>query len=69
MKKLELNIEGMHCKGCELGLEEKLENLNFIDSVKADFKKGKAKITYEERELDMEKIEQAIKELGFKLIN
>ncbi|MDD3304094.1 MAG: heavy-metal-associated domain-containing protein [Clostridia bacterium] len=65
---MELKIEGMHCKGCELGLEERLEELDFIKTVKADFKKGSAKIEYEESKLDMDQVEKVINELGFKLI-
>ena len=31
MKETVLKIKGMHCMGCVLGLEENLENLDFID--------------------------------------
>ena len=56
MSKMEFDVKGMHCKGCELGLEEKLEELNFIDSAKADFKKGKVKIKYDESNFDIKKV-------------
>lgn len=68
MSKMEFDVKGMHCKGCELGLEEKLEELNFIDSAKADFKKGKVKIKYDESNFDINKVCEAAQSLGFEII-
>lgn len=68
MSKMEFDVKGMHCKGCELGLEEKLEELNFIDSAKADFKKGKVKIKYDESNFDIKEVCKAAKSLGFEII-
>lgn len=68
MSKMEFDVKGMHCKGCELGFEEKLEELNFIDSAKADFKKGKVKIKYDESNFDIKKVCEAAQSLGFEII-
>lgn len=68
MNKIELDIKGMHCKGCELGLEDKLEELEFIQTAKADFKKGKVKISYDKDSFNMEKVCDTVKSLGFEVV-
>ena len=68
MSKMEVDVKVIHCKGCELGLEEKLEELNFIDLAKADFKKGKVKIKYDESNFDIKKVCEAAQSLGFEII-
>ena len=52
----------------EFDVKEKLEELNFIDSAKADFKKGKVKIKYDESNFDIKKVCEAAQSLGFEII-
>ena len=68
MSKMEFDVKGKHCKGCELGLEKKLQELNFIDSAKPDIKKRKVKIKYHESNFDIKKVCEAAQSLGFEII-
>ena len=51
MKETVLKIKGMHCMGCVLGLEENLENLDFIDKAEGNLEENSVKIQYKD-ELD-----------------
>ena len=44
MGKVNIKVYGMHCKSCELLLEERLSQLKDIKHVKADFKKNELQI-------------------------
>ena len=66
MKETVLKIKGMHCMGCVLGLEENLENLDFIDKGEGNLEENSVKIQYKD-ELDMNKIKAVVEELGFEI--
>ena len=64
MERIELNVEGMHCKSCETLIKEDLEEIDNIQNVKADNSTGKVSIEYDGT-LPMDRIKDVIKELGF----
>ena len=64
MKKVILSIGGMSCSACSSGLEK---YLNKQEGIKASVNLvlAQALVEYDETKLDVEKIEEYIKEAGF----
>ena len=61
--KLQLSIKGMHCKSCEILIQESLEELGV--KAKADHKKGLVNIEFDESKTTKEQIIQAIAKEGY----
>ena len=66
MNKIILSINGMTCSACSNGLEKYLSKQEGINSVSVNLIMANALIEYDEKKLNQEKIEQFIKEAGFK---
>lgn len=66
MKKIILAIDGMTCSACSNGLERYLNKQNGIESASVNLVMANASIQYDEKVLDQNKIEQFVKEAGFK---
>ncbi len=66
MKTITLNIEGMHCNGCALGLEGALEDLSFVKSASVSYEIKKAVIECD-GEPDMAKIDEVVRNTGFSI--
>ena len=66
MKEIKLKIEGMHCTGCSNRLENILNNTDGVENAIVSFEEKKAIITYNESQIDPEKLKETIKDAGFK---
>ena len=66
MKKINLSIDGMTCSACSNGLEKYLNKQNGISNATVNLVMANAAIEYDEKILNQEKIEQFVKEAGFK---
>ena len=66
MKKINLSIDGMTCSACSNGLEKYLNKQNGIFNATVNLVMANATIEYDEKLLDKEKIEEFVKEAGFK---
>ncbi len=66
MKKIILSIDGMTCSSCSNGLEKYLNKQNGILSASVNLVMANSLIEYDETILNQKKIEQFIKEAGFK---
>lgn len=66
MKKIILSIDGMTCSACSNGLEKYLNKQKGIKSASVNLVMANATIEYDEKELDQTKIEEFVKEAGFK---
>lgn len=66
MNKTIISIKGMHCRSCEILIEEKLKALPEIKNVQVDYKKKQALI-YSKRELDLDVVQKAIEEAGYEV--
>jgi len=62
-----LRVEGMTCTGCEANIEKAVRNLSGVKQVKADYKKGEVKVTFEKGKVSVEKIQEAIHKAGYKV--
>ena len=59
------DVYGMHCKSCESAIEEEVNDLNGVLSVKADHNQSNVIIMYESELCDENKIKKAIKKAGY----
>ena len=66
MKEIKLNIEGMNCTGCSNRLEKVLNNTDGVEKATVSFEEKQAIITYNENQIDIEQIKQAIQDAGFR---
>jgi len=66
MKKINLSIDGMTCSACSNGLEKYLNKQNGISNAVVNLVMANASIEYDEKLLNQEKIEEFIKQAGFK---
>jgi len=66
MKKIILSIDGMTCSACSNGLEKYLNKQNGISNAVVNLVMANATIEYDEKILEQAKIEEFIKQAGFK---
>lgn len=66
MKKIILSIDGMTCSACSNGLEKYLNKQNGIIEASVNLVMSNALIKYDEKIIDLEKIEKYVAEAGFK---
>ena len=66
MKKIILAIDGMTCSACSNGLEKYLNKQTGISEAFVNLVMANASIEYDENILNQKKIEQFVKEAGFK---
>ena len=66
MKKIILAIDGMTCSACSNGLEKYLSKQNGINKASVNLVMANASIEYDEKILDIPKLEEFIKKAGFK---
>ena len=65
--KIMLNIEGMHCKSCEVLIKDEFDELEGIKKADISADKGIATIEYDDSKIDKMKIIEIIKKEGFKV--
>jgi len=51
-KKLNLQIDGMHCAGCASGIEKQMRQTDGIKSVQVNFAMATAAVEYDEKLVD-----------------
>lgn len=66
MKKINLSIDGMTCSACSNGLERYLNKQKGILNATVNLVLANANIEYDEKALNQDKIEEFIKQAGFK---
>lgn len=64
-EKIEVSISGMTCTGCEQTIQANVAKLDGINSVRADFKSGKAIIDFNSSLADTAEIRAAIIGSGY----
>ncbi len=66
MKKIILSIEGMTCAACSSGLEKYLNKQDGIEKAIVNLVMATTTIEYDEKKLNLEKLEEFVKNAGFK---
>ncbi|MFP4025983.1 MAG: cation transporter [Thiohalospira sp.] len=65
VQKVQFDIVGMTCTGCENAIQKTINEFDGVYSSKADHQEGIALIEVDSVKVDLKKIEQAINELGY----
>lgn len=65
LNKLVIPIEGMHCRSCELLVEEKLAEIPEVKRSEVNYKKSSAEIFYAEQKPKRSEVEEAIRAAGY----
>jgi sulfite exporter TauE/SafE/plastocyanin domain-containing protein/copper chaperone CopZ len=68
-KNITVPIKGMHCRSCELLIEDSLKEIPEIKSTELNYHTGEAKIFYNGSAPDMKAISRAINDAGYKIGN
>ncbi len=63
--KLEIQVEGMTCRHCEMAVEKAIKELEGVKEVHASHKEKKVEILYENPNLKKEEIYKTIEETGY----
>lgn len=64
MKKITLQIEGMHCASCAINIEKSIKKLSGIKKVSVNYGMSKAYVEYDEQVVDEKSIDTAITSVG-----
>ena len=67
MKNTILPIKGMHCRSCELLVEENLKEIGGVSKVEVDHAKGQATVHYTGDEPSAKELAAAVKEAGYEV--
>ena len=67
MRKLTVQIRGMHCKSCEILIEKNVGGISGVHSVYANYRLGIAEIRYKGHDPATEDISSAVREAGYEL--
>jgi sulfite exporter TauE/SafE/copper chaperone CopZ len=62
-----ISIKGMHCKSCELLIEDELKNIKGVSSVDISHRTGSATIHYEGKHLNHGDVVHAVQQAGYEL--
>ena len=65
MKKIVLEIEGMHCEGCVNRIKKVLKGLDGVNDAKVSLENKNAVIEYDEDKIEIEDLKQAVSDAGF----
>lgn len=65
--KIIVPIGGMHCRSCEILIEDKLSEVPNVRRTVINYKRGTAEIHYESKRPNMHEIENAVREAGYKI--
>ncbi len=65
--KITLNVEGMHCKSCEILINDALGEIEGVKKSNVSQEKGIVEVEYDENKVDKMKIIEIIKKEGFRI--
>jgi len=68
IKKIILPIKGMHCASCAVTIEKSLKKVAGVKNANVNFASEKANIEYDSNKANEEKLENAVKDAGYEVI-
>ncbi len=60
-------IKGMHCRSCEILLDDKLSEIPEVERTVSNFKKGAVEIHYGSQKPNMHEVEEAVRAAGYSI--
>ena len=68
-KKVEIKVSGMNCASCALNVEKSLNKLEGVKEAHVNIGTEKATVEYDPEKMNLSKIEKAVEESGYKVVN
>jgi copper chaperone CopZ len=65
MKKIKLDIVGMHCSSCAMNIDFDLEDIEGIKSAKTSYAKQITEVEFDENKVSEKEIKKQIKKTGY----
>ena len=65
MKKIKLDIEGMHCSSCAMNIDFDLEDLDGVKSAKTSYAKQFTEVEFDDSKVSESEIAAQIKKTGY----
>ncbi len=65
MEKIELQIDGMHCGACAVGIQMLVSQMDGVKSVSVDYEGKKGEFEFDPAKVTKEQIVKSIAELGY----
>ena len=65
MKKIVLDIQGMHCSSCAMNIDFDLEDLDGIKEAKTNYARQKCEVEFDEDSISEDQIIKQIKDTGY----
>lgn len=65
MKKITLNVGGMHCGSCAMAVELVLKDKPGVKSAKVDYDAKKAEVEFDEAQVKVDDLKKEITKIGF----
>jgi len=69
IKKLNISINGMHCKSCINLIESKVKSIDGIRNIKVNLKSNQASVEFDSDKVNLNKINSEIESLGYSIGN
>ena len=66
-KYIKIPIKGMHCRSCEILIEDKLKEITHVQSASLNYKTGEAIVYYHNQAPQTEQLNKAIREAGYEI--
>lgn len=67
MKKIKLDIKGMHCSSCAMDIDFDLEDLEGVKSAKTSYAKQATEVEFDEKKVTEKDIAAQINKTGYKV--
>ncbi|MBI3273786.1 MAG: heavy-metal-associated domain-containing protein [Candidatus Colwellbacteria bacterium] len=67
MENLHINIEGMHCGSCAVGIQMLLSQTEGVKSAEVSYENKKGTVEFDTAKVTRDEIVKAIEELGYKV--
>ena len=65
LQKIIIPIKGMHCRSCELLVEEQISHVSHVEKSEINYRKGIAEVFYAEQRPNMKDLKEAIMSAGY----
>lgn len=66
MEKIDLQIEGMHCGSCAVGIQMLVSQMDGVKSIEVSYERKKGTVEFDSSKVTKDQIVKAIGELGYK---
>ena len=66
--KTKIQTKGMHCKSCDMLVEDSLGDVDGVNSVKSSFETGIVEIDFDESVVNIDNIKDTIKQEGYEVV-